>query len=385
MRIAFDGQLLLEPTKTGIAWNAHHLVLELAKDPRNQCIIRCFADINDKEQMEALRVYRDAGCVLECCRRIQFVWYKLIQLIVPVPHRLFFRSKPDIAQFFNFTVPPGVFGKRIVFIHDLAYKSCPHTVSVKTRLWLELSVKKSCRRADRIVTVSEFSKKEIIRYLHIPKEKIAVVPNAADPVRYHPCTKEQVCAVKKSFGIRGKYFLYLGTVEPRKNLERLIRAYEMLCGQVKNAPLLVIAGKKGWLCRGIYQKAKRLRRQGKIVFAGYVRQEDVPALMSGAQAFVFPSLYEGFGMPVLEAMACGTPVITSNTASLPEVVSDAGITVDPYCEKQIFQAMLRICREKGFRESLVQKGIARAKAYTWQRSAKKLTEVYRSLYPAENL
>ncbi len=384
MKIAFDGQLLLEQTKTGIAWSAHYLVLELAKHPQNQCMIRCFADTGCKEQMQALRVYRDAGCVLECCRRLPFVWYKLIQLIIPVPYRLFFRSRPDIAQFFNFTVPPGVSGKRIVFIHDLAYKSCPHTVSAKTRLWLELSVKKSCRRAERIVTVSDFSKREIIRYLQIPKEKIAVVPNAVDQDRYHPCTQKQVCTVKKRLGICGEYFLYLGTIEPRKNLERLIGAYEMLCERIKNAPLLVLAGKKGWLCRGIYQKAERLRQQGKILFTGYIRQEDSPALMCGAQAFVFPSLYEGFGMPVLEAMACAAPVIVSNTSSLPEVVSDAGIMVNPYCERDIFQAMRRICQNKDFRNRLRQKSIARAKTYTWAQSAEKLMEVYRSLYVEED-
>lgn len=379
MKIAFDGQLFLDQTKTGIAWNAHNLVLELAKYPQNQCMIRCFADIGSIEHRKALRVYQDAGCALECCGRMRFVWYKLLQIAVPVPYGLFFRSETDIMQFFNFAVPPGVSGKKVVFVHDMAYKACPQTVPTKTRLWLKLMVKKSCRRADQIVTVSDFSKREIVRYLHVPKEKITVVPNAVDPGVYHPCTQAQVCSVLKRYGVRGDYFLYLGTVEPRKNLERLIGAYGMLCRQEQNVPLLVIAGKKGWLCSGIYQKAEKLRQQGKIVFTGYVRQQDSPALMCGAQAFIFPSLYEGFGMPVLEAMACGTPVITSNTSSLPEVVKDAAITVNPYSESEIFKAMRRLYKDIGCRESLRQKGMRRAKAYTWARSAAKLMEVYRSL------
>ena len=220
---------------------------------------------------------------------------------MPLPWHWFFHTEADLVQFFNFTIPPGVSGKRIAMVHDMAYRTCPYTVHRKTRVWLELNMKRTGRRADHIVTVSEFSKKEIIKYLHIPEEKITVVPNAVDHAIYRPdYTQEQIQKVLKRYHIQREYFLYLGTIEPRKNLERLIGAYGQLCREKTGIPQLVLAGKKGWLCGDIYEKARRLNLGDNILFTGYVNQEDSPVLMCGAEAFVFPSLYEGFGMLGLE-------------------------------------------------------------------------------------
>lgn len=381
MKIAFDGQLLLGKDRTGIAWNAHNLILELAKDQDNECTIQYFKSRHTSSQR--LEEYQRAGCRAECCSWFRYVLYKYLWLVFPVPYRIFFHTRPDITQFFNFTVPPGVRGKRIVFIHDLAYRACPQTVGRKTRVWLELSMKKSCRHADHIVTVSKFSKREIMKYLHVPKEKITVVPNAVDHTVYHAdYTQEQIQKVQNKLGIEREYFLYLGTIEPRKNLERLICAYARLCGNKKQVPQLVLAGRRGWLCDGIYQKARELDPGGNnILFTGYVSQEDSPILMCGARAFVFPSLYEGFGMPPLEAMACGTPVITSNVTALPEVVADAGITVDPKSEVQICQAMKKILEDDSIREKYQKLGQQRASKYTWKHSARRLSSLYQTIMP----
>lgn len=380
MKIAFDGQLLLEEKKTGIAWNAHHLILELAKDSENECVIQCFTLCAAPETLDRLRVYQSAGCTVECNRRWKASWYKLLWMMVPIPYRFFFRSETDIAQFFNFTVPPGAKGKKVVFIHDMAYKSCPQTVSRKTRLWLELSMKKSCRHAGHIVTVSAFSKKEISRYLHIPAKDITVVPNAVDHTVFHPGYSEgQIQQVLDKYGVEKEYLLYLGTIEPRKNLERLIGAYSRLLREKKQLPQLVLAGKKGWLCDGIYQSVRNLHLENRILFTGYIEQADSPLLMCGAKVFIFPSLYEGFGMPPLEAMACGTPVIVSNTSALPEVVKDAGIAVDPESEEELSEAVKRLLEDHKYRESLSRLGIERAKKYTWANTAKMLMDVYKNV------
>lgn len=377
MEIAFDGQLLLKgEQKTGIAWNAHNLILELAKYPENQCIIQCF----HSRSLERLDRYRKAGCRAVCCRRFSHTAYKLLWLVFPVPYRFFFRTRPDITQFFNFTVPPGVYGRRVVFVHDMAYRSCPRTVSRKVRLWLKMSLKKSCRHADHIVTVSEFSKREIIKYLQIPQKQVSVIPNAVDHGIYHAgYTKRQIQKALDKYGICQEYFLYLGTIEPRKNLERLIGAYERLCRENTHAPLLVLAGARGWLCDGIYKKARNSPVRDKILFTGYVEQEDSPVLMCGAKAFVFPSLYEGFGMPPLEAMACGTPVIASNTTALPEVVKDAGILADPQSEEEICQAMEMLLYDEAAAQKYRMRGLQRAGEYTWERSARMLMDVYQGL------
>lgn len=378
MKIAFDGQLFLKGKKAGIAWSAHNLILELAKYEENECTIQYFSHRSAPEQLENLKIYQENKCNLECCKWFSYVLYRIIWLFVPVPYRFFFRTKPDITQFFNFTIPPGVSGQRIVILHDMAYKSCPYTVKLKTRLWLELSIKKTCSRADHIITVSEFSKQEIARYLKIPREKITVVPNAVDHHVYHTnYTGKQIQMVKDKYGIEKDYFLYIGTIEPRKNLERLILAYAKLQKEKKYVPQLVLAGAKGWRCKNIYEKVQRLNLRNRILFPGYVDQEDSPLLMCGAVAFVFPSLYEGFGMPPLEAMACGTPVIASAVTALPEVVKDAGILVDPRSVKEICTAMKELLENEAYRKELGVLGMRRAQKYTWQKSAEMLMEIYR--------
>ena len=380
MKIAFDGQLFLKGNKTGIAWNAHNLILELVKYPENNCVIQCFTYKSTRKYREVLKEYQKIGCRVERCRWFRYVWYQYLWMIIPFPYRLFFFYDADITQFFNFTVPPGVRGKGVTIIHDMAYKTCPHTVKLKTRVWLEWSMKKTCRHADQIITVSEFSKREISKYLKIQKQKIAVVPNAVDHKIFHPdYTETQIQKVLYKYKIKKDYFLYLGTIEPRKNLERLIGAYEKLCRKSDNVPQLVLAGGKGWLCESIYKKAQELVREQKIVFTGYVSQKDSPVLMCGARAFVFPSLYEGFGMPPLEAMACGTPVIVSNTAALPEVVGNAGILVNPEKENEICKAMVKMIADDGCREKYRELGLKRARQFTWENAAAKLMEVYQSM------
>lgn len=378
MKIAFDGQLFLKGNKTGIAWNAHNLILELAKYPENECVIQCFTLGYSAKQLGRLEEYKRVGCRVECCSWFKDTWYKWIQIIFPVPYCLFFHTKADITQFFNFTVPPGVKGKRITIVHDMAYKSCPKTVRRKTRIWLEISMKKTCRRADHFLTVSEFSKREMIRTLKIPKEKITVVPNAVDHDVYRPdYTKEQIQKVRNKYQIEQDYFLYLGTIEPRKNLNRLLDAYEKLCRTKEHVPQLVLAGGKGWLCADIYKKARKMNLGNKVIFIGYVEQADSPVLMCGASAFVFPSLYEGFGMPPLEAMACGTPVILSDTTSLPEVAGNAGIFVNPANIDDLYRAMRTVLEEHKNRDRVRMLGIQKASGYTWRISAEILMELYR--------
>lgn len=380
MRIAFDGQLLLAADKTGIAWNAHNLISGLLKYTGNEYTLQCLSSRKAIRQIPQLDEYRKAGCRVECGVRFSYVLYKLMRMVVPIPHRMFFRTKADVTLFFNYVIPPGVRGKRAVFVYDMSYKACPDTLNKKTEIWLKKNMKQTCRRADCIITISKFSKQEIIKYLKVPAERIHIVPCAVDHKIYHPhYATEQIQKVLDQYGILQEYFLYVGTIEPRKNLERLIGAYAKLCRRYSGAPQLVLAGKRGWKCSGIYEKARGLEAEGKILFTGYIKQEDSPVLMCGAKAFVFPSLYEGFGMPPLEAMACGTAVITSNTTALGEIAGKAAITVNPENEEEICRAMERVLSDHTYRQQLERLGIQRAQEYTWQKSAAKLLEICKSL------
>ncbi len=378
MKIAFEGQLLLAENKTGIAWNAHNLILELAKNPENECVIQVFAPSKKKRQrLSRLDEYKMAGCKIEVCKWFSFTLYKYLWNFIPLPYHMFFKTKPDVTQFFNFTVPPGVRGKSISIIHDMAYKACPETVAAKTKKWLDISMPGTCKRVNHIVTVSEFSRREINKYLEIPLEKITVVYNAIDTKTFNPYySEEQVKKVCEKYGLSDKYFLYLGTIEPRKNLEHLIGGYEKLCEKLENPSQLVLAGGKGWLCEGIYSKAENSRYKDNIIFTGYIDQEDAPILMKGAVAFVFPSLYEGFGMPPLEAMACGTPAIVSDQASLPEVVDDAGLIVKYNDENDIAEKMMQISTDENLHKELVEKSLKRSAEFRWSKSAEILKGCY---------
>lgn len=382
MKIAFEGQLLLAEQRTGIAWCAHHLILELAKYPENECVIQYFLPGVSKKQKQKLKDYTDAGCKLETCGWFHNVCYKLLWTVVPVPYRIFFRSRPEITQFFNYAVPPGVRGKRVTFIYDMAYLDCPKTVNPKTGMWLRRCIRQSVRHADRVLTSSAFSKRRIHQRLHIPYDRIDIVPDGIDHTLYHPdYTRARIEAVLQKYHIRKNYILYLGTIEPRKNIETLVTAYEKLCLQMKDVPQLVLAGARGWLCDGIYAHicSARTEKKADIRCTGYIDQKDAPVLMCGARIFVFPSLYEGFGMPPLEAMACGTPAVVSCTASLPQVVGDAAVKVNPKDADGICRAMEHLLADEAFWSRMREAGIARAKKFTWEYAASKLMDAYKKL------
>lgn len=373
-KVAFDGQLFLKGNKTGIAWCADNLIMELLKYKNIECVINVFTKKYSAENLKKLKKYEEHGCKIQYCDWFNDTWYKYLWQIFPIPYSLFFKEDVHVTIFPNFIVPPGVRGKSIAIVHDMAYKAYPKTVRYKTKWWLRKTMKGSCRRADYIVTVSNFSKEELIKYLNIRRNKITVMPNGVDHKKYYPTyDKFQIEQVKQKYHIKGTYFLYLGTLEPRKNLIRVIRAYERLYRKKKNIPQLVLAGGKGWFYESIFELVKKLQIEERVIFTGYVEEEEVPKLMCGSYAFLFPSLYEGFGMPVIEAMACGVPVITSNTTSLKEIAEGAAILVDPQSISSIYEGMKKVL--KNDRAKWEEKGLRRSKQYTWINSGGKLEKI----------
>lgn len=380
MKIGFESQLLLNQQKTGIGWCAVNLIQSLAAVGEYEYQMHYFSSGNPPELLEDMKNYEKLGIMLKPCKWFRSMWYKLIWPFIPIPYSLFFGKECDITQFFNFFVPPGVKGKTVTIVHDMAYKACPETVKLKTRQWLELVLKNSCKRADMIITVSEFSKGELIRYLGVPEEKVRVMHLGVDQSLF--CcgqSKERIDAIRAKYHIKERYYLYLGTIEPRKNIKRLLEAYGSFHDKLADPPQLVLAGGRGWLCDEIYETAKILNLGDDILFTGYVKEEEAPVLLKGAEVFLFPSLYEGFGIPPLEAMACGTPVLSARRASLPEILGDAALLVEPESVEDICSGMERLAEDASLRTELSKKGMERAGAFTWEKSALILREIYKEL------
>ncbi len=306
--------------------------------------------------------------------------YRLVSTFLPVPYRWFFGKKTDVTHFFNYIVPPFVHGKTVVTVHDMVYRAYPETVRGRTKHMLDLGLVTSMHRADRIVTDSEFSRSEIIKYYPEFSDKIRVVPCGVDTEQFHPETDaDKIAAMRNKYGIPKNYFLYLGTLEPRKNLERLIDAYAQFAKKQTNPPTLVLAGGKGWLYDGIFAKVKSLGLEQHVLFTQYIDSADMCALMSSALAFTFPSIYEGFGMPPLEAMACGTPVLVSDAASLPEVTGDCAVIVKPDDTGSIADGLERLYNDENLRRRLSAEGLERAKLFSWERSAQMLHAIYEEI------
>jgi glycosyltransferase involved in cell wall biosynthesis len=373
MRIAFEATPLINGSKSGVGHCESELVKRMIMQNPNEEFE--FQYISRTDGANALREYAadNAGVT-----RSSFSsgMYRLSSLLLPVPYSLLIPSICDATHFFNYIVPPGVRGKAIATVHDMAFLRFPETVRAKTRHLLQLGLKKSLKRSDAIVTVSEFSKKEILHFYEYPPDKVHVIKNGVDLDKFNNISsREYIGKVKAKYGISGDYILYLGNLEPRKNIERLIEAF----ARVKDSPNLVIAGGKGWLYSSIFEKAKSVGKKSNVFFPGYVEDADKAALYSGAVFFAFPSLYEGFGMPPLEAMACGAPCLVSNAASLPEVCGDAAIYADPNSIEDMSSKIEQLLSDGALRSNLRQRGLARSKRFDWANSAKRLYSLYQKV------
>lgn len=271
----------------------------------------------------------------------------------------------------------------VVTIHDVIPLVLPeYSKPLHTRLYMWL-VSAAAKRASAILTVSETSKRDIVRTLGISEDRVHVTYNATDSSLQPVYNEVALEAVRDSYGITGDFLLYFGGFDVRKNVERLILAYQAALPSFSRPCQLVIAGSLGLVGHPLYPDPRlliqRLGLDGKVIVTGKISEEEKPNLYSAASAFIFPSLYEGFGMPVLEAMACGAPVITSNLSSLPEVAGDAAILVDPTSANAMADAMVKLMNDPALREDLKSRGLRRASQFSWEASAAKTLEVYRQV------
>jgi len=273
---------------------------------------------------------------------------------------------------------PRFSGVRSVFtLHDLVFRFYHETHKLLNRWFLTLMMPRFLKAADAVLAVSEWTKKDGVELYGLDEDRIRVIYEGVKP-RFRPASAESMSALRQKYGIVEEFILSVGTIEPRKNLTSLLEAYRSLKdGQPELQ--LVIVGKKGWLYEGFFRRLRELGLEDEVIFPGFVPDDDLPPLYSAADLFVFPSLYEGFGLPVLEAMACGTPVVTSNASSLPEVVGDAAVLVDPNDVQALIRAMSAVLDNKELHGELRAKGPRQAAKFSWENAARETLAVYTSL------
>lgn len=373
-RLAIDGHVLLQNEKTGVGRTAQYLIDELVKNKNFEIQIN-FVDLFGYRCRNLIKHYRKQGCRIKFCWWMPYSIYKKAFEILKIPYFFLFGRKNDLTLFFEYQVPYKVGTKVANYVYDVNYKVYPETVDHSTLVWLNNNLPIYCERSDLILTISEFSKKQIQEYMKIQENKIQVVPCGVDCNKYKRLGVEKIKFVKHKYGIAGDYILYMGTLEPRKNIIILIEAYYLMTREKINIPKLVIAGKKGWMYEQLFQKTLEYKLENQIIFTGYIENDDCPALMSGAELFVFPSLYEGFGIPPLEAMACGTPVIVSNADALLEAVGENAIYFCPMNAEELYKKINCLLENKDFREKLSFLGRKWAEKYTWKKAGEKLAVV----------
>ena len=357
--------------RSGIGTYTFELTKRLNSDPALSILGNVFNFAGRHDNGE---IYRALNCPVKENRMIPYSAFRLSQYAVPVSYSRIF-GQSDVNLFFNYIIPSGVKGKACVTIHDLSYLRFPETLKKRNFIRLHSGMEKSVARADRILTISDFSKSEIIELLHVPEEKISIVPCAA-PLK---CKGSAFDALREKYGVIKPYFLFVSTIEPRKNIVRLLRAFDLVRKRTNQPYQIVLAGGNGWNNDEIYREVDNLSAKKDVVFTGFITEEEKISFYENAECLVFPSVYEGFGIPPLEAMQCGCPVVCADAASLPEVVGNAAALVDPYSIESIAGGMLQVISDRQLKDELVCNGYKQAKKFSWDKSAEKLKEICKEL------
>src|SRR5262245_48299773 len=352
MHIAFDGTVL-HGRKSGVGYYCEELLnamLEIDHDDQFFVFSHQRLDLSFRSSNGNLK-FSDS----------MFFPVRAVYLHALLP-KILNEANPDLCHYTNFLAPIAEDRPYVVTIHDMGLEVLRNSHPMAKRIYTRRLIPRAARNARLIIANSEYSKWEVVRHLGIPEERIRVTPLAAGP-EFRPVHSQPV----------NPYFLFVGNLEPRKNLERLIEAFAQMPGKDHD---LVIVGNSWYRAADAENKARSMGLNGRVKFRGYVAKGELPALYSGATALVYPSLLEGFGLPVIEAMACGTPVITSNNSALREVSGNAAVLVDPMSVSALTEAMTLVAEDARAREELSRRGLKRASEFSWKKTAELTLDAY---------
>ncbi len=283
-------------------------------------------------------------------------------------------DKIDVAHF-QYVIPPVSPCPSTVAIHDISFEFFPDFFHPLSRKRMQLLIPYSAKKSAHVITISEYSKRQIIEKYNIPDNKVTVTYLGVSDLFQVIADKNRLADATARFGLGEAFILAVGNLQPRKNIERLVRVYAQLRKKGLLSHDLVLVGQKQWQSHAIFDAVKKNRVERHVIITGYVTDDELVALYNRADFFVYPSLYEGFGLPVIESMACGTPVITSNTSSLPEVAGNAALLIDPRSDDELAKAMLRLAESSDLRDTLIRRGEDQAKKFSWEKAAKQTLSV----------
>ena len=379
MRVAIDARPAVGRGKTGVGWYAWHVIRRLPEVDPETTYLAWY--LYARRLLGEPLFFRDVRAP------------NFIERWTPFPARLFWRLSKrefprvewlvgfDVLFATNFVPPPTRRRRVVVTVHDLAFRRHPRSVPAPTKDWLDARLGPALERAAGILVPSEATRRDVLELYGTDEDRVTVTPLGVDHSTYRPVPPERTQAVRERLGVPDSYLLYVGGIEPRKNVGTLIRAFAAASPDTPAA--LVVAGAAvGWDRRSAADLRGTLdalppRVRDRIVLTGYLSEADKGALLSGARAFVYPSLYEGFGLPVVEAMASGAPVLTSNVSALPETAGDAALLVDPGNTDEVADGIRRLLADEALRDRLRAAGLDRAAGFTWDETARRTAEVLR--------
>jgi glycosyltransferase involved in cell wall biosynthesis len=364
MHIGIDIREMLG-RKAGIGYYIYGLLIGLDKiDSENEYFL--YADQDFNLDLSRLRFHK------RIFKLPSQLWHFAVILDI-------FASRLDVFHStFSFIIPTLLGLITVTTIHDASAILFGDTHSLKVKTLHRLFFNFAAKRTNRVIADSFSSKNDIARLTGVKDNKIVVTHLAVDD-DYKPLGEESINVIRRKYNIPKEYILFNATLEPRKNVSRLIRAFHLMRNKFGVTHRLVLAGKKGWLYNEIFSLVRNLDLEREVIFTNWVPDEDLPALYSAAAVVAYPSLYEGFGLSILKAFACGTPVVTSNISSMPEVAGDAAILVDPYDTEALAESLWRVISDEKFAKNLREKGFAQVKKFSWEKTAKDTLEVYKAV------
>lgn len=365
-RIGIDARLT-HYSQAGIAQYIQHLIREFpALDTENDYVI--LHSRKDPRNLAQAANQRRARCWTPAHHRLE----RLALAVETFPLRLDLLHSPD------FIPPHGRWYRSVITIHDLTFLHYPQFLTSESRRYYNDQIEAASRRADHILADSEATRIDILDLLSAPPDKVTTVHLAADK-RFRPTPAEVVQDARMRYSLPSDYILFVGTFEPRKNLSGLLRAYHIVRQTLADTPPLVIAGRRGWLYQEALAFATMLGLSNHVIWVEDITFEDLPALYTAAAVFCLPSFYEGFGLTALEAMACGTPVVVADRASLPEIVGDAGLLVNPESPEDIADALHRVLTDSSLASTLRSRGLAHTARFSWSETAQQTLAIYKQV------